>query len=136
MFGNRPTDLPRSEKEICSEQICLLPARETWQCALIQAAIPFSCAAGSAAMTIARQAWFSVICEMVLVFAPNESGVSLYTARLMSEARHATPPLAAQSFFNSRSIFPISTGSPGAKLSTVVGMDDHFARREENVQRP
>ena len=69
--------MPLSEKESCSEQICLLPARLTWQCALIQACTPLSGAAGSAAMTMARQAWSSVISEMSAVFLPNESGASL-----------------------------------------------------------
>ena len=37
----------------------------------------FPSASGSAAMTIARQAWSSVSCEMIAVFLPNESGASL-----------------------------------------------------------
>jgi hypothetical protein len=64
-----------SRNESCSEQTCL--RRPTWQCALIQASTPLSFDPGSAAMTIARQAWFSVICEMIAVFLPNESGASL-----------------------------------------------------------
>jgi hypothetical protein len=35
----------------------------------------------------------------------------------MREARVIALPLSVQSFFNSRSIFPISTGKPGENVS-------------------
>src|SRR5437879_10963292 len=50
-----------SEKESCSEQICLFPARLTWQCALTQASTRFSFEFRFAPITSARHAWFSAI---------------------------------------------------------------------------
>src|SRR5207244_12628676 len=39
MLGKSFTHGPSSEKESCSEQICLLPERDTWHCALIHVSI-------------------------------------------------------------------------------------------------
>ena len=77
MLGSSFVHGPSSRNEICSEQICLLPARLTWQCALIQASTWSFCAAQSAPITIARQAWFSVILAMSCVFFSSEPGSSL-----------------------------------------------------------
>src|ERR1043165_8537183 len=113
MLGSKRADGPSSRNDSCSEQTCLLPARLTWQWTLIHASTRFSFAAGFAPITIARQAWSSVISEMIRVFSGSDPGASLYTARLINDARVFAPPPSAQSFFNSRSIFPISTGTPG-----------------------
>src|SRR5687768_2020567 len=100
MLGSSLADGPSSKNESCSEQTCLLPARLTWQWTLIHASTRFSFAPGLAPITIARQAWSSVISEIVLVFRGREPGSSLYTARLISDARVLAAPLSDQSFFS------------------------------------
>ena len=55
MLGSRFVQAPSSKNESCSEQICLLPARLMWQCALIHASTRLSFAPQLAAMTMARQ---------------------------------------------------------------------------------
>src|SRR5207244_8471744 len=77
MLGKSFTHGPSSEKESCSEQICLLPARETWQCALIHASTRFSFDFRLTPITSARQAWFSVIRAINCVFFSGESRFSL-----------------------------------------------------------
>ena len=77
MFGSKRAEGPSSKNESCSEQTCLVPEPLTWQCALIHASTRLSLAAGSAPITIARQAWFSVILEMIAVFWGSDPAVSL-----------------------------------------------------------
>ena len=77
MLGNHLTHGPSNENEICSEQLCLPPARVTWQCALTHASTRFCFDSGFAPMTSARQAWFSVIFEISCVFFSSEPGFSL-----------------------------------------------------------
>src|SRR5256885_16381788 len=77
MFGNSRADGPSSKNESCSEQTCLLPARLTWQWTLIHASTRFSFAEGLAAITIARQAWSSVISETICVFLGSDPAASL-----------------------------------------------------------
>src|SRR5262249_53451955 len=43
-------------------------------------------------------------------------------ARLISDARVIAPAASRQSFFNSLSIFPISTGCPNEKVSATAGI--------------
>src|SRR5205807_3799154 len=112
MLGSSLTETPARKNESCSEQIRFAPLRLIWQCALIHASTRSCFVDESAPMTMARQAWFSVICERISVLRASDPGSSLYTARLMCEARVIAPSPSAQSFFSSRSICPISTGRP------------------------
>src|SRR5947207_15561444 len=91
MLGSSLTIPPSSRNEICSEQTRLVPARLRWQWALIHASIRSFLARGSAPITIARQAWFSVVRASNRQLRLRAPGSALQTAGSISDALVLAP---------------------------------------------